>query len=108
MGSHPVKHRIVRNLRDPMAPVLDSDAEVRELISTNSGESDDIATEGDHEAVDVGREDLTLPTPSDVLARKRMCVLWKDLGESDHCARLLDVKNPGNIRGSHLAQEYRR
>lgn len=107
-GPHPVKHGIVRGVCDPSAPVLDCDTEVQELVFTDSGESNDSALEGHHEAVDSGCGDFLLPTLGDDLAGKRVCVLWEHLSETSDCAWLLNIKNVRNIRSRHLTQKYRR
>lgn len=105
---HPVKHGIVRSLSNPSAPVLDSDAEVKELVFTDSGESDDSTTQGHYEAVDSWYGDFLLPPLGDDLAGKGVYVLWEHLSETNDCACLLSIDNARNIRTCHLAQKYRR
>ncbi len=105
---HPVKHGIVRSLSDPGAPVLDSDAEVQQLVLPDSGESDDSTTSGNHEAVDLGCGDFLLPALGDDLAGKWVGVLREHLSETNDCACLLSIENARNIRIFHRAQKYRR
>lgn len=105
---HPVKHGIVRSLSNPGAPVLDPDAEVQELVLTDSGESDDSTTQGHYETVDSWCGDFLLPPLGDDLAGKGVCVLWEHLSEANDCACMLSIENARNIRIRHLAQKYRR
>jgi len=103
---HPLKRGIVRRLCDPGAPMFDADAEVQQLVLTDSGESDDGITQGHDEAIDSGCRDFLLPTLGDDLAGKGVCVLWEHLRETNDCACLLSIENARYIRTCHLAQVY--
>jgi hypothetical protein len=98
-----VEYRVVGMLGDPSAPVLDRDSEVQELVVTHSGEANDGTTVEHHEAVDPRRGDLAEPTLGHGVARKRVGILREDLGETDDCARLLNIEHLRNIPSRHLS-----
>jgi len=82
--------------------VLDRDSEVQELVVTHSGEANDGTIVDHHEAVDPWCGDLLEPALGDGLARKRVGILWEDLGKTDDCARLLNIEHLRNVANRHL------
>jgi hypothetical protein len=98
-----LEYRVVGMLGDPSAPVLDRYSEVQELVVTHSGEANDGTIVEHHEAVDPRRGDLLEPTLGDGVPRKRVGILWENLGETDDCARRLNIEHLRNIPSRHLA-----
>ena len=94
-----VEDVVVRERRQPAAPVVDGDGEVQELVATSCRETSDSPLGEDDEAVGPGKVDRPKPAFGDGLSRERVLVLREDVGQPEDRPRSRGQYDPGARRG---------